>query len=276
VADYRQIIYRKEPPIAWVRMNRARCRNAQSLVLLEEMDDAFADGVKDDAIKVLIMAAEGDHFSSGHDLGTPEQKEDLKRRGYLETSKTLAYTINWRYFLEMGLRWRDLPKPTMAAVQGFCVSGGWMLASQMDIIVAAEDALFLPAFSQYFSAPWEMGARKAKEILFQSRFVDAHEALELGMVNRVVPRPELESATAELAGRIAESDPFALRMTKLSINQMEDAMGLRLALEAAFSNYLAAGMAGVIRPPAEREAGKRSLPAADQAVRHLKKKEKKR
>jgi enoyl-CoA hydratase len=274
MADYQQIIYEKNPPVAWVRMNRPRYRNAQSLVLLEEMDDAFADGVEDDQIKVLIMAAEGDHFSAGHDLGTPEAREDYERRGFLNPPKTVSVTVNSKYYLEMGLKWRDLAKPTMAAVQGYCVSGGWMLASQMDIIVAADDALFLPAFSQYFSAPWEMGARKAKEILFQSRFVEADEALELGMVNRVVPREELEAATLELAGRIAESDPFALRMTKLSINQMEDAMGLRLALESAFSNYMVAGLAGVIYPPEQREAGKRSLPAADQAVRHLKKKKK--
>ena len=150
--DYDQIIYRKEPPIAWARMNRARYRNAQSLILLEEMDDAFADGVSDDDIKVLIMAAEGDHFSSGHDLGTPETREDFARRGYLDAPKTVHATVNWKYFVEMGMRWRDLPKPTMAAVQGFCVLGGWMLASQMDIIIAADDALFLPAFSQYFSA----------------------------------------------------------------------------------------------------------------------------
>jgi enoyl-CoA hydratase len=276
VSDYRQIIYRKEPPIAWVRMNRARYRNAQSLILLEEMDDAFADGVSDDDIKVLIMAAEGDHFSSGHDLGTPETKEDYARRGYLDAPKTVHATVNWKYFVEMGMRWRDLPKPTIAAVQGFCVLGGWMLASQMDIIIAADDALFLPAFSQYFSAPWEMGARKAKEILFQSRFVEAEEALALGMVNQVVPRSELESETRELAGRIAESDPFALRMTKLSINQMEDAMGWRTAMQSAFANYMVAGLSGVIYPPEQREAGKRSLPAADQAVRHLKKKDAKR
>ncbi len=276
MAEYQQIIYDKAPPVAWVKMNRARYRNAQSLVLLEEMDDAFADAVEDGEIKVLIMAAEGDHFSAGHDLGTPEARADYERRGYLNPPKTVSVTVNSKYYLEMGLKWRDLPKPTMAAVQGFCVSGGWMLASQMDIIVAADDALFLPAFSQYFSAPWEMGARKAKEILFQSRFVEAEEALELGMVNRVVPREELEAATLELAGRIAESDPFALRMTKLSINQMEDAMGLRLALESAFANYMIAGLAGVIYPPEQREAGKRSLPAADQAVRHLKRKEKKR
>ena len=87
----------------------------------------------------------------------------------------------------MGIRWRDLPKPTIAEVHGYCIFGGWLIASAMDIIIASEDALFLPSLLQYFSVPWDIGVRKAKEILFQTRFVTAREACELGFVNSLFP-----------------------------------------------------------------------------------------
>jgi enoyl-CoA hydratase len=136
--------------------------------------------------------------------------------------------------IDKSLRWRNLPKPTIAAVQGYCIFAGWIISSAMDVVFAAEDAMFLPANFQYFSVPWDMHHRKAREILFESRFVDAQEALELGYVNRVFPKEKLEEESMAYAARVAANDPFQLRMIKLAINQMQDAQGFTQHIQGAF------------------------------------------
>jgi enoyl-CoA hydratase len=141
-------------------------------------------------------------------------------------------------FVDKSLRWRDLPKPTIAQVQGFCIYGGWIIASAMDLIVAADNARFLPAHFQYFSVPWDLGPRKTKEILWQARFVDAHEALELGFVSRVVPLEQLAAESQELAEDIAKMDPLTARTIKLSVNQMQDAQGFTTSIRAAHASYM--------------------------------------
>jgi enoyl-CoA hydratase len=267
--EYKQIIYDKQGMIVRLKMNRPRYKNAQSRILLEELDRAFKEAVADDGIRVIILSGEGDHFSSGHDLGTPDQKEDESKRPY--ASGILGeYQREWEQFHDMGVRWRELPKPTIAEVHGYCIFGGWLIASAMDIIIAAEDALFLPSLLQYFSVPWDIGVRKAKEILFQMRFVTAREAFELGFVNQVTPRGNLQEATRKLAERIAESDPIFTRLAKLSINQVQDGAGFRVAVQSAFSNFMIFHQAGLVRSEKEKEEGKRSLSRVDRALRHLK------
>jgi enoyl-CoA hydratase len=112
-----------------------------------------------------------------------------------------------------------------------------MFASAMDIIVAAENAMFLPSLTQYFTAPWDVGVRKAKEILFQSRFIDAQEALRTGLANMVVPLADLEKETLALGARIAETDSFTLRMLKFALNQAQDEMGFHTAVRNAHSHH---------------------------------------
>src|SRR5258708_37464190 len=104
-----------------------------------------------------------------------------------------------------------------------------MFASAMDLIVASDDAMFLPSITQYFSAPWDVGVRKAKEILFQSRFIDAQEALRTGLANMVVPRAQLEQETLALAGRIAETDRLTLPRLKFAIKNAQGGMGIHPA-----------------------------------------------
>jgi enoyl-CoA hydratase len=218
--------------------------NAQSRVMIHELDHAFRMATEDSETRVVIVAGAGAHFSAGHDLGSPEELEDQKAHpvgsGIAENLERLA-----ALYVETCLRWRDVPKPTIAQVQGYCIMGGLMLASCCDLIIAAEDALFADravrwggAHVQYFSMPWDLGARKAKEHLFTGDYVDAREALRLGLVNRVVPREALEAATLELAQRIALQDPFALKLAKASVNETEDIQGYRRAIESAFKNYM--------------------------------------
>lgn len=255
-----------------VTMNRPRYRNAQSRILLEELDRAFHDGVADQDVRVIILAGEGDHFSSGHDLGTPEQKADDEERPYIDGFMG-KYQRQWELFHDMGMRWRDLPKPMIAEVQGYCIFGGWLIASAMDLIVASDDALFLPSFLQYFSVPWDIGVRKTKEILFQMRFIKAKEAFDLGFVNVVTSREKLQADTRALAERIAESDPLFTRLVKMSINQVQDAAGFRVATQSAFSNYMLISQAGLVRSQQEIDSGKRTLSRVDRAFKHLKESE---
>ena len=219
-------------------MNRPQYRNAQSRVLLRSLDEAFAAAVDDREVRVIVLSGEGKDFSSGHDLGTPEQLEDARehpRQGRSDVEKHFGYS--WQHFLDASLRWRDLPKPTIAQVHGWCIFGGWIIASSMDLICAAEDARFMTSLLQYFTLPWDVGPRKAKEILFDNHVIPAAEARDLGFVNHVWPREELDRNTMALANRIAGQSTLWLRLAKLSVNQMQDAAGFRAATQAAHANY---------------------------------------
>ncbi len=264
--SYQHIEYEKKNRIARVILNRPERRNAQSRILLEEMDDAFSDANEDDEIRVVVLSGKGEHFSSGHDLGTPEEKADQQRRPTGAGLRAL-YGRSRRLFLDNTLRWRDLDKPTIAMVHGYCIFGGWMFAAAMDLIVASDDAQFLPSLLQYFSIPWDLPIRKAKEILFQSRFVSAEEACRLGFVNMVVPREKLESETLALAARIAESDRLGLRMLKFAINNAQDAMGFRTAVRNAHSHHLLLGVGPFLREVDETRTLPKRMPGVEQALK---------
>jgi enoyl-CoA hydratase len=242
--EYEQIEYRVEHRLARIVLDRPQYRNAQSRVLLRELDDAFARAAGDPDVRVIILSGNGAAFSAGHDLGTPEEAADRSARARDDVTETEAqFTYSWDHFLDLSLRWRDLPKPTIAAVHGWCIFGGWLIASAMDLIVAADDARFLTALLQYFPLPFDVGPRKAKELLFDSRTLTASEAEALGFVNRVVPADRLEEEVVALAGRIAENNAFYLRMAKLAVNSSQDAMGFRTAVQGAHSHYQLSQMA---------------------------------
>jgi enoyl-CoA hydratase len=231
------VLYEVRERIARVTMNRPRYRNAQSRRMLEAMDEAFARAADDPEVRVIVLAGAGEHFSSGHDIGTAEELADAETRPYAKGLRG-RHQRSWDLYVAMSLRWRDLPKPTIAQVHGYCIYGGFLIASTMDLIVASDDAKFLPAHLQYFSLPWDIHHRKAKEVLWEARFIEAEEAQQVGLVSRVVPREQLEEATLGLAGRIARTDPMAARMIKFSVNQAQDAAGYSTSIRAAHSNYM--------------------------------------
>lgn len=207
----RDVIREKSGPIARARLDRARYRDAQSWRILGELDRALGAAAADPEVKVIVLSGEGPHFSAGHDLGTPEQREAQERVG---TWGGPYYDAFRHYNLELTLRWRNLPIPTIAMVHGHCIYGGWMIASAMDPIFASEDALFRAGLVEYFSVPWDVGPRAAKELLFESRFLTAHEARELGLVSRVYPREQLGSETLAYARRVAENPRLNLRLAQ--------------------------------------------------------------
>jgi enoyl-CoA hydratase len=235
--EYTQVRYEQEGRVTRLILNRPQYRNAQSRVLIEELDHAYDRAAKDDGVGVIVLMGEGDHFSAGHDLGTPEEMADREARPNAEGLRG-KYQRSWDLNIDPTLRWRNIPKPTIAAVQGYCIFAGWIISSASDVIFAADNAMFLPTNFQYFSVPWDLHHRKAREILFESRFIDAHEAERLGFVNRVVPLERLEQETMEYARRVAENDPFQLRMMKLAINQALDAQGFSQHIQGAHALYM--------------------------------------
>jgi enoyl-CoA hydratase len=241
--------YEVRGPLAYVTMNRPRYRNAQNSAMTYALDDAFYRAAEDPAVKVVVLAGAGDHFSAGHDIGTPERDIDqsFPRRAGLwwdhvgRPGAESRYARESEVYLGMCRRWRELPKPMIAQVQGACVAGGLMLAWVCDLIVAADDAFFadpvvrmgIPGV-EYFAHPFVMGPHSAKEFLFLGERVGAARARELGMVNRVVPRAELASEVAGIGERIATMPALGLALTKKAVNQAEDQMGLQTSMDSVF------------------------------------------
>jgi enoyl-CoA hydratase len=217
--------------VARVILSRPAKRNAQSWRLLRQMDDAFTAAMHDDDCRVIVLSGAGASFSAGHDLDSPDQVAE--REAFDQEASSFSRGERYRdIYLDSHLRWRNLTKPTVAMVHGYCIFGGWMIAAAMDVIFAAEDALFIPVYGDYFTAPWDVGARKAKEILFENRFMTAAEARDCGFVNRVVPGDRLEDAVLAFAARVAENEPELNRTIKFAINQTQDLMGFSASVRS--------------------------------------------
>jgi enoyl-CoA hydratase len=249
MSDFDTVLYETPAPqVARIVLNRPESRNAQDTHLLYELNDAFDRAAQDDTIKVIILAARGPHFSSGHDLRETDHLQNFLAHRRVGTWCGLScggaepiMTREKELFQGLCERWAAIPKPTIAQVQGRCVSGGLMLVWPCDIIMAADDAQFQDntvdmgvSGVEYFAHPWELGVRKAKELLFTSDWLSAQEAHRLGMVNHVVPRAELEHATLQLALRIARKSIFALKLAKEAVNGALHAQGRKSAMDHAF------------------------------------------
>jgi enoyl-CoA hydratase len=241
--------YEKQERTAVVTMHRPEYRTAQNSAMTYALDAAFARAIDDDEISVIVLAGSGQHFSAGHDIGTPGRDVDqsFDREAVMWWDHTTAEGADRRMaremevYLSMCRRWRDMPKPTIAMVQGACIAGGLMLAWICDMIIASEDAFFsdpvvrmgIPGV-EYFAHPWVVGPRFAKEMLFTGDRVPAQRAYEIGMVNRVVPRDRLAEETFEIAQRIAKMPRFGLALTKRAVNLCEDQMGMRNGMDSVF------------------------------------------
>lgn len=241
--------YEKQGPVATVTMNRPDYRNAQNSAMTYALDRAFYRAAGDDEVKTVVLAGAGKHFSAYHDIGTPEWDAHLpfERRAGLwwdhsdKEGGESRFARESEVYLGMCRRWRELPKPVIASVQGACVAGGLMLAWICDLIVASEDAFFadpvvrmgIPGV-EYFAHPWVMPPRIAKEFLYTGDRMSARRAYEVGMVNRVVPREELAEHSQELALRIAGMPRLGLALTKRAVNQAEDLQGLHTGLDSVF------------------------------------------
>lgn len=240
--SYETILYAKENGIAKVTMNRPEVRNAQNGRMIEEMDDAFKDADRDKEVKVVILAGAGPTFCSGHDLKLyPVEEGAIYRAPDLEGK----WEYEREYFFEKLLRTWRLKKPVIAQIQGHCLGAGFMIANMCDLIVAAENAQFGDpvvrmgaAAVEVFCHPWVLPPRIAKEILFTGNSIDAAQAHQYGMVNKVVALEDLEAETDALADHIAKMPPFAVNMVKSSVNRTMDIMGFYNAINAHFDTHV--------------------------------------
>ena len=253
------IRYEVEGRVGVITLDRTEKANAVDQQTLDELNESFEAAAADREVRVIVLRAEGKHFCAGHDISAsnealgdggdgaggadgadggqkPRSAVDWQERG-------LQAIYEWEtiHYLGYSRRWRDIPKPTIAAVQGQCIAGGLMLCWPCDLIIAADNAKFSDPVVrmgiggvEYHGHTWELGPRKAKEMLFTAKPIAADEALALGMVNRVVPLADLLDETMALAHEIAEMHPFGLAQAKRAVNQTMDIQGFYNALQSVF------------------------------------------
>lgn len=288
VNEYEQVIY--ETPasnVARIVMNRPGRRNAQGITMTYELDDAFKRACHDSKINVIILAASGDHWNSGHDVSgegprnpPPDQVTGLWS-DYGGKGWEGAYGREREIYLEITERWRNAPKPVIGEIQGSVISGGMILAWMCDLIVCSDDARFRDATAvemgiagvEFWQHPYEMSVRQAKEWLMTGGWMTAQEAERRGMVNQVVPRDQLVARTLELAEDIAGRNPFTMKLVKQAMNFAQDQMGRKASVDFGFHLHQIGHMQAMMNsgipidiesmPPAMRATIEKAIAASD-------------
>src|SRR5262245_35320089 len=224
------VLYEASEKIGFVTLNRPEKLNALSMDVRRELAAAFARADEDETTSVVVLRGNGRSFCVGYDLGG--SGNEAWRRDALKFHERLSASLALELY-----PWY-MKKPVVASVQGHALGGGCELAMFCDLTIAADDTKFGEPeirFSQSgpgFVMPWIIGYKKARELMYLGDMIDAQTALELGMVNRVVPRDALAAETLKLAKRLALIAPEALAATKLAINRGADAAGFRNAMQA--------------------------------------------
>lgn len=238
--------------VAVITLNRADQHNAQDWELLDALDAAWAQADQDENVRVILLNANGRNFSAGHDMkAIPQMREHYDVQ---TTGMDRRYRWEAKHYYGYCQHWRNVSKPSIAAVQGKCIAAGLMLCWPCDLIIASDDAKFSDPVVvmgiggvEYHGHTWEFGARKAKELLFTGDSITAEEAKELGMVNRVVSSESLQDEALALARKIAEREPFALLQAKRVVNTTLDAMGQTNAMNACFDVHQLGHAHGLIK-----------------------------
>lgn len=217
-------------PVRRVTLNRPASLNALNDDLMEALETAFEAAADEDDVRVVVLRGAGRAFCAGYDLNQDAEEG---------TKDAAAWHRELGRDTERLLRILEHPKPVIASVHSYCLAGGTDLMLACDLAVAAEDALFGYVDVRFGSGvvsmflPWAVGVRAAKELILTGEDrISAAEALRIGLVNRVVPRDELDDATMALADEIARNEPFVIRSMKASINRVWQLAGLRAALDA--------------------------------------------
>lgn len=251
VSEYDYITYETldEGRLARIMLNRPEARNAQNRGMLVELHEAFLRAEADDDVRVVIFGGAGPMFTSGHDLGSKVSMEEYathpswKVNGGTREGAERLMLQEWHHYFENTRRWRNLRKITIAQVHGPVYAAGLMLMWACDLIVAAEDTVFADVVGtrlgmcgvEYFAHPWELGPRRAKELLLTGDSLSVDEAHQIGMVSKVFPADELADRTVEYARRIAEQPTMSALLIKEAVNQSQDNMGFYNALNACFT-----------------------------------------
>jgi enoyl-CoA hydratase len=223
------IEYEAGASVARITLNRPDKLNALSYALVDALHEALRRAAADDQVKVVVLRGAGRAFSAGYDLS--EEVADA-----IETADAWHHLLSKDVSVTLELL--RLPKPTIAAVHGWCLAGGCDLAMACDLIIATKDAKFGEPEIRYGSGPVTMllpfliGQKRTNELLFTGDTIDAAEAERIGLINRVVPADELEDHVDALVAKITPTPLAVLRYTKLGILRTYDAMGLSQAVAA--------------------------------------------
>ena len=215
--DFETILYDKKDNVAWITFNRPDKLNAQNETLLSEITAALEKANDDDEVHVIVITGAGDRaFSAGADISM------LSKWGLIDVIKWTKTTRRPYEFI------REIPKPVIAMVNGIAVGGGTEISIACDIIIAAENAQFgqpeisvglIPGGGGTQMLPRLVGEKKAKELIMTGDFISAEEALQLGLVNKVVPKEKLREAVDEVIGKLKSKSPAILKFAKLAVNK---------------------------------------------------------
>jgi enoyl-CoA hydratase len=244
------VLYEKRGAVGIVSINRPDAAGAQSDDVLYGLDAGLTQAMMDDEVGAILLRSNGKHFSSGHDMriaawNKPQGDRTRRSNWYPAEGKQSVerlYVREQEIHLALCRRWRESSKPVVAAVQGACIGGGMMVAFSSDIIVASEDAYFsdpllrmgVPGM-EYFTHPFEMPSRVAREFVMRGIKMPAAKAVEYGMINHVVPTDKLFDEALGIANELAEMPRFGMALVKQAFNAVEDIQGKRSSIDMVFA-----------------------------------------
>jgi enoyl-CoA hydratase/carnithine racemase len=224
---YEFIIYEKADRVAWITLNRPEAMNAQSDGLRMELVDALEAASEDEDVFVVVITGSGEKaFSAGADVAQ-------------YVTRVPSYVVSQKYILRPFELIRNMTKPVVACVNGLALGAGCELMISCDIIIAAEDVKIgqtevrvglIPGGGGTQVLPRLVGEKKAKELIFTGRMISATEAMNLGIINQVVPREELREATQKLLDELLRNSPAIIGLAKIAINR-----SLEIPLQAGMS-----------------------------------------
>jgi enoyl-CoA hydratase len=242
-----EVLYERRGPAAWITLNRPDKLNAMNAAVVRQLGDHLTTAAADESVKVVVLTGAGRAFSAGYDISE-------------EVGDKIDGADQWRTVLaadvDLAMQLWALPRPTIAAVRGWCLAGACELAMACDMIVATEDSRFGEPEIRYGSGPvalimpFVLGQKKTNELLFTGDAMDAAEAHRCGLVNRVVPADQLEATVEDFVRRIAPTPLPVLRLTKLALVRAYEAMGLRSAVA---TNLDLSAMLNAAETPEQKE-----------------------
>jgi len=226
------IEFEKRDPVAEIHLNRPDKLNALNAAMLEELGTALGEAEQDDEVRVIILCGNGRAFSSGFDLDMGRPGAGVSESDFIRQELKRDFDLIMRFW--------DCPKPTIAAVHGYCLGSSMEISAVCDITIAADDCRFGAPEVRFGSGivcmilPWIIGLKNANEILLEgSTRIDAGRAQAIGLINRVVPAAKLMDEARSLAGELSLNDPLAVRLTKKAIRRTVEIAGMRQALAEA-------------------------------------------
>ena len=215
---YRTILVDRTDPVATITLHRPEARNALDLVMRRELLSVLDELDADAACRVVVLTGAGGHFSAGGDVKTMAARRHTAAEGRARVESLNRFVV--RLF--------EFPKPTIAMIRGYCIGGGMGLATCCDLRIATEGSKFaVPAAKLGLGYAYPglkrlvdvVGPSFAKEIFYTARQFDSTEALQMGLVNRVVPAAGIETYVRDYAGTIGGNAPLTINSVKLSVNE---------------------------------------------------------